>query len=170
MPMHLSALPPLTNTDSPANLGERGAGKGTNRAGRGCSCSLISELEGFWTDTRQQHVSGPCQPLLYATRSSTFSFQTEGMKIKTETSSAVPKQAIRTLCPSCCRSSSDSSWRRAASWPWPRGLVCPSHRALPVRYWSGHSLSSSALFMDFVMMATFFKMKNYCRKLVSKPV
>lgn len=124
MPMHLSALPLLANTDGPAHQGKRQERKGTNWAGRGCFCSLISGLEGFWTDTRQQRISGPYQPLLYATHSSTFSFQTECMKRKTEASSAVPKKAILTLSPSCYQRSSDSLWCRAASWPWPRSSDC----------------------------------------------
>lgn len=44
--------------------------------------------------------------------------------------------------------------------------VCPSHWALLVQDWSRHSLAFSILFMDLILMASFFETKNYCRKLV----
>lgn len=44
--------------------------------------------------------------------------------------------------------------------------VCPSHWALLVQDWSRHFPSSSVLFMDLILMASFFEIKNYCRKLV----
>lgn len=88
MSMHFPASTSLTNTGTPASVRKRQAGKGAHWAGRGCFCPLLSELWGFWTDTQQQHTSGPCQPLLiYTTQSSTFPFQTEGIKEETETSS-----------------------------------------------------------------------------------
>lgn len=86
--MNFPASTPLTNTDAPASVGKRQAGKWMHWSGRECLFPLLSELWGFWTDVGQQHISGPNQPpLVYATQSSTFCFQTEGIKEETETSS-----------------------------------------------------------------------------------
>lgn len=178
MPMHFSALPLLANMGAPASQGKREAGKGTNWVGRGRFRSLVSELEGFWTDTRQQHISGPYQLLLHATQPRTFSFQTEGVKKETETSPTVPKKPILALSPGSYWStvssvrrvpSSQLGWR--ASW-WP-GRVSVLHTGL---CWcrTGHDTAFHLLFCSWTSLwwQPFLKsrttVENLCIKTCSK--